>query len=45
MIRFWLHEEPKEDLDEWRQQAGMAVWMEKRFSAAMANAFWGSKKK
>ncbi len=42
--RFWLHEEPKEDLDDWQRQAGMAVWMEKRFAVVMANAFWGKKK-
>ena len=44
MIRFWLHTEPAEDLDQWQEQIRQAVWIEKRFSSVMAVAIWGRKK-
>lgn len=44
MIRFWLHTEPAQDLDKWREQTRQAVWIEKRFYAGMANAIWGKSK-
>lgn len=45
LIRYWLHEDPSDDMDVWRVQQNQALWMEKRIFEGLGRIIHGTRPK